>query len=84
MNNINKILTSREKEVLNLVVRGMSNTDIAKKLLISSHTAKAHVCSILTKLQVEDRVQAAVKAVLCGLVVINLEEFFYSEKRPHK
>ena len=56
-------LTSREKEVLVLLTQGLSNTEIAEKLIISSHTAKAHVCNILTKLSVTDRVQAAVKAV---------------------
>ena len=55
-------LTSREKEVLVLLTQGLSNTEIAEKLIISSHTAKAHVCNILTKLSVTDRVQAAVKA----------------------
>ena len=56
-------LTSREKEVLVLLTQGLSNTEIAEKLIISSHTAKAHVTNILTKLSVTDRVQAAVKAV---------------------
>ena len=55
-------LTSREKEVLDLLTQGLSNTEIADKLIISTHTAKAHVCNILTKLSVTDRVQAAVKA----------------------
>ena len=55
-------LTSREKEVLVLLTQGLSNTEIAEKLIISAHTAKAHVCNILTKLSVTDRVQAAVKA----------------------
>jgi DNA-binding NarL/FixJ family response regulator len=55
-------LTSREKEVLELLTQGLSNTEIAEKLIISSHTAKAHVTNILTKLSVTDRVQAAVKA----------------------
>ena len=55
-------LTSREKEVLVLLTQGLSNTEIAEKLIISTHTAKAHVCNILTKLSVTDRVQAAVKA----------------------
>ena len=55
-------LTSREKEVLVLLTHGLSNTEIAEKLIISTHTAKAHVCNILTKLSVTDRVQAAVKA----------------------
>lgn len=55
-------LTEREKEVLDLLVQGFSNTEIAERIFISPHTAKAHVCSILTKLSVSDRVQAAVKA----------------------
>jgi DNA-binding NarL/FixJ family response regulator len=58
-----KQLTEREYEVLKLVVAGESNARIAKKLSISVHTAKAHVCSILQKMSVNDRVQAAVKAV---------------------
>lgn len=56
-------LTSREREVLLLLTQGLSNTEIAEKLIISAHTAKAHVCNILAKLSVTDRVQAAVKAV---------------------
>lgn len=58
-----KSLTEREHEVLRHVVMGKSNTEIAHELLISVHTAKAHVCSILQKMGVNDRVQAAVKAV---------------------
>lgn len=58
-----KPLTEREMEVLGYVVLGKSNTEIARELLISAHTAKAHVCSILKKMNVNDRVQAAVKAV---------------------
>lgn len=55
-------LTDREKEVLKLLSDGKSNTEIAKELIISSHTAKVHVSNILNKLAVTDRVQAAVKA----------------------
>ena len=44
------------------------NTEIAKELIVSVHTAKAHVCSILQKMCVNDRVQAAVKAVKEGMV----------------
>ena len=55
-------LTPREKEVLDLLVQGLSNTEIAERLIVSTCTAKAHVCNILTKLSVTDRVQAAVKA----------------------
>ena len=56
-------LTERELEVLKHLVKGKSNTEIAKELIVSVHTAKAHVCSILQKLCVDDRVQAAVKAI---------------------
>ena len=61
-------LTERECEVLRHLVDGKSNTEIAKELIVSVHTAKAHVCSILQKMCVNDRVQAAVKAVKEGLV----------------
>ena len=55
-------LTPREKEVLDLLVQGFSNPEIAERLIVSTCTAKAHVCNILEKLSVTDRVQAAVKA----------------------
>lgn len=61
-------LTDREHEVLKHLVTGKSNTEIAKELIVSVHTAKAHVCSILQKMCVNDRVQAAVKAVREGIV----------------
>lgn len=62
-----KPLTEREYDVLNLIVMGKSNGEIAEDLSISVHTAKAHVCAILQKMSVNDRVQAAVKAVRNGL-----------------
>lgn len=58
-----KHLTKRELDVLRYIVMGKSNPEIASELIISVHTAKAHVCSILRKMEVTDRVQAAVKAV---------------------
>lgn len=61
-------LTEREYEVLKLVVDGKSNSQIAEALTISEHTAKAHVCNIIQKLVVDDRTQAAVKALREGLV----------------
>ena len=61
-------LTQREYEVLKLVVDGMTNQEIANELTISEHTAKAHVCNIIQKLVVDDRTQAAVKAIKEGLV----------------
>ena len=61
-------LTQREYEVLKLIVDGKSNCEIAEALTISEHTAKAHVCNIIQKLVVDDRTQAAVKALKEGLV----------------
>ena len=60
-------LTPREREVLQLIARGLDNAEIAQTLYLSHHTVKNHVSSILTKLQVENRVQAAVRAVRGGL-----------------
>ncbi len=62
-------LTDREKEVLCLLSRGLKNNQIAQALSVSVHTVKAHVASILQKLSVDDRVQAAVKAVSEKLVI---------------
>ena len=66
--NTHSNLTQREYEVLKLVVEGKSNNDIAQSLCISEHTAKAHVCNIIQKLLVDDRTQAAVKAIKEGIV----------------
>lgn len=66
--NTHNNLTQREYEVLKLVVDGKSNNEISKELCISEHTAKAHVCNIIQKLVVDDRTQAAVKAIKEGLV----------------
>ena len=61
-------LTPREFEVLQLVIKGKSNTEIAKELLITVHTVKAHITNIFEKMSVHDRVQAAIKAVREGIV----------------
>ena len=61
-------LTERETEVLGLIVDGLSNALIAERLFITRATAKAHVHSILQKLCVDDRTQAAVTAMKEGLV----------------
>lgn len=61
-------LTVRELEVLKLVVEGKSNTEIAKEMIVSTNTAKAHVGNILNKMHVTDRVQAAVKAVKANII----------------
>lgn len=56
-------LTERELEVLTLIAEGLSNRKIAEKLVISEKTVKSHVSSILSKLQLEDRTQAAIYAL---------------------
>ena len=61
-------LTPREREVLALIGRGMANKVIARELSLSEKTVKAHVSSILAKLGVTDRTQAALYAVRAGLV----------------
>lgn len=61
-------LTARELEVLKLIVDGLSNPEIAERLTITKATAKAHVHSILQKLCVDDRTQAAVLAMRQGYV----------------
>ena len=60
-------LTPRELEVLRLIAAGLGNHDIAQKLVISEKTVKTHVSSILGKLHLEDRTQAAIYALRHGL-----------------
>jgi DNA-binding NarL/FixJ family response regulator len=62
------VLTAREREVLLLVTRGMSNEEIATRLVISPTTAKTHISRILTKLGARDRAQLIVMAYESGLV----------------
>jgi len=62
--------TPREREVLALLARGLSNRGIADALEISAHTAKFHVNSILQKLGVERRTEAVVRAARMGLVTL--------------
>ena len=67
--------TDREKEVLYLLLKGLNNKEISKKLFISNHTTKAHVASIYKKLGVTNRVQAAIMSMQMGI-----EQYFDIEE----
>lgn len=64
-------LTERESEILQLIVDGHTNKEIAHTLFISEKTVKNHVTNLLRKLHLSDRTQAAVYAIRTGLAVIN-------------
>jgi DNA-binding NarL/FixJ family response regulator len=61
-------LTEREREVMGLVAAGLSNQEIAERLVISPATAKTHVSRTMMKLHVHDRAQLVVLAYATGLV----------------
>lgn len=65
---MDKNLTEREFNVISLVVKGLTNNEIAGILHISVHTVKAHLEAIYYKFGVTNRVQAAIKAVGIGLI----------------
>lgn len=62
------VLTEREKEVLQLVITGATNREIAAALYISENTVKNHLCNILDKLHLQNRIQAAAYALREGLI----------------
>lgn len=65
-----EVLTGREREVVRLVAKGLTNEQIGTELIMSPHTAKTHVSRAMTKLRVRDRTQLAVVAYETGLAQI--------------
>ena len=70
---IDEPLTEREIEVLKLVAKGLSNQDIAERLIVSERTVGSHVSNILSKLHLANRTQAAIFALKKGITDLNAD-----------
>ncbi len=66
-----ELLTGREQEVLSLLAKGLTNSEIAERLHISKHTVKNHISSIYRKIGINDRTQIALLAIRNGFVSID-------------
>ena len=64
-------LTPREKEVLQLIAKGLANDEIAKTLFISKHTVKNHITSIYRKMGSRNRTKVALRAIRYGLISVD-------------
>ncbi len=69
-------ITKRERQVLKLMLLGLNNANIAKKLFVARSTAKRHIASLLFKLEVNNRVQLAVVCLKLNIVDINIDEIY--------
>jgi NarL family two-component system response regulator YdfI len=67
---LERMLTPREAEILNMMAEGLGNKQIAWRLSISEHTVKFHISSIFTKLQVSSRTEAVTSGIRQGLIMI--------------
>ena len=66
------VLTARQYEVLLLIAKGYTNAEIAKILVVTKHTVKAHICAIFEVLGTSSRVQTVIKSLKLG--IINVDE----------
>lgn len=64
-------ITNREKELLINITKGMTNSEIAAQMFITTHTVKAHIASLFRKFNAKSRLNLAIKAIYCGIIDFN-------------